>query len=410
MTDERRVVRLTEHRATRLSSGALTEEQGIWLLAHHGGQFDVSFPTPSTRGEWVLTSTGYVGLVAVPDGPILVVDPKVAVHNIARMLAEVYSLEIHDAAELLACTTLPELYEQLLRVLAKHVLILSRAGLHQSYQHCVERLSALRGRIDLSDALRDQADVRLRCHYDERTGDIPENQIPLGTIDRLLRAPIIRSDFTRQSLREAFRRLANVASVRPVTSADFSKLQLTRLTERYRTVIALCRLILDLAAPSGDVGTTEGVPFLLYMPDLFERYVTARLRSWGRAHGHLLVSSQEHWPMGGPQAVPFYIDLVVREADSGRVACVLDTKYKDHSTPSADDVAQVGYYALATRASHAFLVYPTNVPNLWRGQCGSVSIERVPFDLSGDLDIATEHLTSIVARASEPGLARVRAS
>lgn len=410
MSSERRIVRLTEHRPTRLSRSALTEEQGIWLLAHHGGQIDVSFPTPSTRDEWVLTSAGYIGLIAVPDGPIVAVEPKVPVRNIARMLAEVYSIDINDSPELLDCSTLPELYEQLMRILAKHVLILSRAGLHQSYQHRAERLSALRGRIDFSGALRSQADVRLRCHYDERTGNIPENQIPLGTIDRLLRGAIVRSDLTRQSLREAFRRLANVASVRSVTSADCRTLQLTRLTERYRTVIALCQLILDLAAPSGDVGASEGVPFLLYMPELFERYVAARLESWGRADGHVLVSSQEHWPIGGPQAVSFYIDLVVRDADSGKVTCVLDTKYKDHSTPSADDVAQVGYYALATRASHAYLVYPTTAPNVWRGQCGSVTMTRLAFDLSGDLDIAAEHLTNTLASLGQPVLAHSRAS
>lgn len=407
MSEERRILRLTEHRGSRHPRATLSEDQGAWLYANHGERFEIVFPSPATNGEWELMSNGYVGMLAIPDGPVVVIQPKVPVANITRMLAEVFEFEIRDAKGLLACATLPELYEQLLRILATQVLVLCRSGLHQAYRRKAERLSSLRGRIDLLGAVRD-ADARLLCHFDERTGDILENQIPLGTIDRLLRSGLIRSDLIRSSLREAFRRLGNVAEVRQVTAADCTKVRFSRLTDRYRTVISLCRLILELSAPAGDVGDREGVPFLLYMPELFERYVAARLRRWYQADGRWMIQEQEHWPAGSPRSVPFYMDIVVRESTSDRVVAVLDTKYKDHETPSAADVAQVGYYALATGATMGGLIYPTRASDPWRARVGRADIMRLAVDLSANLDDGINRLAEGLALGFESAFHSVR--
>jgi hypothetical protein len=54
--------------------------------------------------------------------------------------------------------------------------------------------------------------------------------------------------------------------------------------------------------------------------------------------------------------------LVLRDTSTGEILCVLDTKYKDTTTPATDDVAQIVAYAEKMGCQEAILVYPRGLP------------------------------------------------
>jgi hypothetical protein len=73
-------------------------------------------------------------------------------------------------------------------------------------------------------------------------------------------------------------------------------------------------------------------------------------RSWrrsSRAEGPDQRRLRRHRHLRGAETSGLYfdIDLVLRDTATGEILCVLDTKYKDTTTPATDDVAQIVAYA-----------------------------------------------------------------
>lgn len=380
---------LSEHRIARFPAAALTEEQGLLLHERYGKYLDVRFPSLGTQRQWEITSQGWAGAFSVGGGTTLVVRPKVPVANLARMLVYAYDLELRTFDALVACRTIPELYDQLALLLARRTLALLRQGAHQSYEGTRERREAARGRLSVADSVRRPASTALTWVYSRRTADVLENRILLWTLDRILRSGLC-SPPVRSTVHETYRQLLGGVSLEPVRASDCDRVRYDRLSERYRPAHALCRLFLETAGPVAERGDAITVPFLLHMPALFERFVAEWLRR--SLPAHLSIQKQERSVVGDRSTVEFIIDLVLYERASGRPLCVLDTKYKDALAPAAGDVAQVGYYALLKGCLLAGLVYPVPVATEWSGRSGPVEIFRLTFDTSGDLEAGGQRL------------------
>ena len=219
------------------------------------------------------------------------------------------------------------------------------------------------------------------CRVNERTADVVENQLISYTLDRVVRSGICSTQVQTEA-RAAYRLISAVATPIPVTARDCSAVRYTRLTERYREAHALCRLLLDSAGPIAEGGESATTPFLLNMPRLFEMFVSR----WLGQHlpSPYQVATQVRHAVGSTNPVSFFIDIVILD-DAGRTVCVLDTKYKDADLPTADDVAQVAYYALLEDCCLAGLIVPTSVRKGWDGKAGHVETFRSSFDLSNDL-------------------------
>jgi 5-methylcytosine-specific restriction enzyme subunit McrC len=383
-----RVLALTEHVQSYFPRHAMTEEDGELLVARFGKQIDVEFPTPRTAGRWKLVPQGWIGVCPVNELLTVVSRPKLPVPNLVRMLALVYDLPIDVFPGLVGSRTLPDLYDQLAALLAGEALLLSRQGLYHAYRSTEKRRAAVRGRILVGGSLRDAADVRLECRYSERTPDVLENRILLWTLDRVVRSSLCQES-TQRRVREAYRQLLGYVPLVPVAVEDCTRVVYDRLNARYRRVHALCRLFLEGSAPAAESGASQAIPFLLYMPTLFERYVARWLEASVRATGGAWrIVMQERNVVGNDSQVDFNIDLVIYDATTETALCVLDTKYKDVQVPSASDVAQVGYYALLKHSGLAGLVYPVQAVASWEGMSGPVRTFRATFDLGGDLSVA----------------------
>jgi len=384
-TSPRRSIPLREYLPERLAPDALSHMQGTTLWRSYGTQVRVEFPSPQTDEQWQLTSQGWVGQIPLDDGVVLALEPKVDVGNLFRMLEYAYQLRSFRFLDgLIGTASLADVYDRLAAILARRVLDRARKGFYRAYLSRSDELPYVRGRIDVPALVRRPDAVDLLCHYHECTADVEENRILAWTLFVVARTGLCR-DGTLTHVRRAFHALQGLVTLQPYAASACVGRTYHRLNEDYRALHALCRFFLDQSGPSHRAGDRSMVPFIVDMALLYERFVAA----WLKAHlpTGLELASQDTHTIDAERLLHFTIDLVLRDAATGRSLCVLDTKYKDNATPASDDIAQVVAYAEAKGCRDALLIYPIEAPSL-DVRIGAIRVRAASFSLGGDLDDA----------------------
>ena len=380
------VVEIEEEESAQVHASLLDQATALGLHRQHGDQIRIEFPGPLNPHHYILRSRGHVGQIRVGKELLLHIRPKVAVSDLFAMLEYAYQLTSFRLFDQGAqCETIPQVFEHLAGVLARRVLARSRVGLLRDYVEQEESLPYVRGRLlPWQRAGRDDV---LRCRYQEHTADLVDNRILAWTLHGLRRFSLERES-VRQLVHQAFRRVVGAVGLGYVAPAECIGRFYHRLNQDYRPMHALCRFFLEHTGPALGVGEREFIPFLLYMPVLFESFVA----EWLKVHlgSPFAVKPQWRTPLRGSDRLAFQIDLVLSEVRSGAVLAVLDTKYKREEEPEGADIQQVVAYAVQTGAPRAFLVYPSALAKKMVLQVGEIQVRTIIFDLSKDLEIAGE--------------------
>jgi 5-methylcytosine-specific restriction endonuclease McrBC regulatory subunit McrC len=359
-TPPRRTLLLTERVATECR---LTAEDVHFLLAGHRAHVEL-LPTRH-RGRYSLTPTGHVGTIVGPNVR-LVIRPKIPLSNLFHLLDPAGPLPVVDDAT--AATPGTEALDFLAGRLAHLLRERAAAGLHRAYAERAEQGPFLHGRLDVAAQLRDPNGRRdrLHCRYEEFGVDIPCNQVPRATADLVLRSPLA-DDGVRAALRRSLQDFAGVSSV-PLGPDSFQAAEPDRLTEAYRPLLDLCRLLADSLAPQENAGPVACPAFLLDMERVFERYVTAGVQAaFAGKPGYAVAVQPLHRanrPVPDQPDIPMRPDVTIERGERWR--CVVDAKWKrlGRSLVSAD-VYQVLAYATALGARRAVLVYPGRRERTW---------------------------------------------
>lgn len=350
---------------------------------------------PALGEGYVLNPQQYVGVVRLPSGQIVRCQSKVPIANLTRMLAEAVDLPelLHERVQL-------ERIDDLLELTARHfvslVLRLIDAGMHRSYVERTENLTAIRGRIAFAADVRANYALRHRtvCEFAELTWDIPENQV-IRQVLRLLAAQPTFTRGLRNELRSADASMSDVAEGR-FRATDLDHFHYQRFNAAYEPVHRLCRLFLEGASLSEELGTFDGRAFLVDMNLLFERFVTRVLQK--RCPAGLRVRAQAGLNLDEERTIPIRPDLLVQ--DGSNVIRVADCKYK----PARDDfrnsdVYQLLAYCTVTGANDGVLIYPRSE---FSAQTTAVQIRRsgigvrqLAIDLSVPLPRWEEELRSM---------------
>ena len=285
--------------------------------------------------------------------------------------------------------SLQEYFESLAHVLAKRVLDRIRRGIYRKYVEHDEDLEFIRGRIDIASRARAPWKLSHRCHFDDHTGDIDDNQILAWTLFGIARAGLRRHDVLR-AVRRAYRAVVATASLEPHTAEACIGRVYHRLNEDYEPLHALCRFFLEHRGPTHESGERVMVPFLVDMARVFELFVA----EWFAAHlpAPYEITQQERVEVDKSSGITFQIDLVIRNTVTGRAVCVLDTKYKRHSTPENNDFFQIVSYANAQRCRRGVLIYPERTAAPLNTDFRPYLIRTMPFALDGDLEEAGREL------------------
>ncbi len=303
-------------------------------------------------GLYSLTAQNMVGTLVVDDRRILI-RPKIQPENLFLLLevglpAKAWRQESFDYA------TSPDLLPSVIAFYARTLQTTLARGLLRSYRPEEDRLVALRGRIDVAAQFR-QAGVPLpvACRYDEYTPDILDNRYVKAAARLAARVPGVRAEDRRRLLQQIVA-LEDVSDD-PVRPDDLDRLLFTRLNAHYEPALRLARLLLENLTLVDQRGNRSASSFLVDMNQLFEDFVTHRLRRALR--GRLEVRSQAGSHLGDSKKVRIRPDLVFRK--QGKELFVADIKYKLTADAQArnSDYYQLLAYTTALDLPEGVLIY-----------------------------------------------------
>jgi len=179
--------------------------------------------------------------------------------------------------------TSPDLLGLLASILASATRALLRRQLGRSFATRSQTIRGIRGRIDLAESLKRLTFQRgaAHCSFSELSVDTPKNRVLRATLHRLASDPRLchtvpkaEADM-RHELRTLVRALQSVSLV-PISSTDFSRLQLGRNDRDYALPLAICALVHRLEMPTEAAGDHVMVALLrdeITFHQLFERFV-----------------------------------------------------------------------------------------------------------------------------------------
>lgn len=367
------------------STDAFSQRAGKLLWSQYEGKIEVEPPTFKTDNQWRLKAQGWVGHIPVDEEFHLFIKPKVELSNLFSMLEYAYKLPFLTTGDMVGAQSLQEFYERLAKIVALRILDRSRKGLYREYAARFNRLPYLRGKMVLESMLSSPWETSLDCQYHENTADIEDNQILVWTLYCMARSGLCREDVARL-VRRAFRATQGIGPLKACQASVCEGRQYNRLNGDYQPLHALCRFFLDHSGPSHERGGHKMLPFLIDMARLYEVFVA----EWLRDHlpQNIVLKTQETVSLGYENKIDFRIDLLLIDRGSGNPLCLLDTKYKTPSSPSAGDVEQVIAYAKALGCPEAVLVYPQSLSKPFDSMVGGdIHVWTTVFALSGDLDL-----------------------
>ena len=330
----------------------LSDRQARRLEAEAGHYLSV---TPHRDPEtWSLTAGPYVGTLVVDDMRILI-RPKIRLENLFLML-EVGLPKQAWRKEDFDYEVNPDLLRSLVSFFARTLETTLARGLYRSYRNREEDLKAIRGRIDFGRQLsRARLPMPVACRYGEFTSDVLENRGLRAAIRLSLRVAGVPATDRRRLMRELV--AMEDVSDSHVSGDDLQRIHYTRLNDHYRPALGLARLLLDNLTLVDQRGGTTAASFMVNMNDLFERFVTERLRH--ALQGHLIVESQKEGHLDEGNQVRIKPDLRFRHPGSGSVTYVGDIKYKltADATARSADYYQLLAYTTALNLPEGVLIY-----------------------------------------------------
>lgn len=388
MKSNLRRLELVERKPLVVAKEMLTISEALAIRSVAKDRIAIEAPDGFSRDTWQLTADGWVGQIPVTEDLLLVLNPKVSVENLFRMIEVAYQIPV-DFPEGPSATSgqLSDLFDRLARVLARKILLRLRRGLHREYIRCDEVLPFVRGSLDVLDFVRRGPSPVIQCRFEEQTSDIADNRILHWTVRCILRSLELKEE-TRDLLAQTVRSLRGAITLEPYQGSHCRGRSYTRLNSDYESMHGLCRFFLDAVGPKHASGEAAMIPFMVNMDRLFESFVAKWLGE--RLAGRFDVQEQASLEVGGDGELSVRADLVLRDSRSGKAVAVLDTKYKGSSTPKPEDIAQVNLYADLLGVSQAFLVYPSPPLASFGADIGETRVSSLAFDLSGEFHVAGE--------------------
>lgn len=309
--------------------------------------------SPLAGDSWRVTASSFVGSLVV-DGVELLIRPKINAENLFLLLEpglppNAWRRESFDYG------ASPDLLPAVISFFAKTVETTLGRGILRSYESRRDDLIALRGRMDFTGQFRmGGTSSPVACSFDEYSQNTPENRALKAAVRKSLRAPRI-SPAIRRLLLGHVSALEDVDDV-SVSPGDIDAITWNRLNQHYEPALRLARLILANLTLMDTEGANSAQSFTVDMNDLFQRFVTERLRRVLR--GRAIVKGEPTHHLGVGRQIPMQPDLVFTSTD-GATNFVGDVKYKITTDARArsQDYYQLLAYVTSLGLPEGILIY-----------------------------------------------------
>ncbi len=242
---------------------------------------------------------------------------------------------IHD--EEIAAEEFDNIHNLFAAILAKGIARQLKRGLYREYLNRKEDMPVMRGKIDLSGTIGNKLARKraLTCEYDELSENNPLNQIVKTTVMLLLRCGKVDSEY-KSDLKKEMLFFSEVDAVEPA-SIKWAAVRFQRSNQSYRTLIGLCRFILEDMLLTTERGEYKMASFVdeQRMHRLYEKFLLEYFRKEYPAIN--VCASQIPWALDdgiGTMLPVMQSDVTLSYC--GRVL-IIDAKYYAHTTQTRYD-------------------------------------------------------------------------
>jgi 5-methylcytosine-specific restriction enzyme subunit McrC len=355
---------------------------------------------PTTKPDIFTISTklkSYSGFIVLPR-QIIIIKPKVKNASVLLMLTYAFKhLQLEN--EEISFPENKNIHQILIKILVKRIENLIEEGLNKSYTEVEENLPYIRGKIIITKQLQENMILKYRtfCRFPDLTFDIMENQIIKFTLYQIIKYHHLSGDLDKLVVK-LYHALALV-SLREITYADFSKIQYTRINDRYRSILKICEILLRNSSIEVDkLGNYESFAFLLDMNILFEDFV----REYLKAELIEYNVQKEYDHLDIDHNIEIEPDIVIRK--KGKAVLIIDTKYKilDSREIIKSDVSQILDYCLVYNIRNGILLYPKmemEFYNEYSIKNIDIKIKVKTIDISNSVYLP--HLVELINKISE---------
>lgn len=308
-------------------------------------------------GRATFHSRQFVGVVSLPSGPTIRIQPKAAGNNLLYLVK--YAQDVHTTTfEHEADLTAGDSFIDAFAALFVHKLdVLRREGYHNEYQTRKGTEKYIRGRIDLQQQLQRQGmtPTRFECTYETLTTDTIANQAILYAGSVLER--LTSDDDIAQALQWRVSELRKQVTLRPVQARELAGVEITRLNDHYADLLRLVEPVLRNTFVK-DLSDAEIQSFSLMvnMNRVFEAVIERLAESVARTRPDVTTQPQARTTnlITGQPTVEMYPDVVLEAGQN--TSLVSDAKWKTGSI-SNSDIYQLVSYVYAHDAP-GLLIYP----------------------------------------------------
>lgn len=356
------------------------------------------------RSDGNLAASSYVGVVTTRRGAVLEILPKIdfdddavdpAHERTRRLFLQMLRFWRRLAprlpqSDIRAMSRFPML-EVFVRQFLNHLTAVTRSGLARRYVTVEENLPYLRGRLLITDDLRENKSNRARFYvsHDELSVNQPANRLIHRALVDLL--PRIRDDGNQQLLRQALITMADVPLSYNVP-ADWRAHHVDRSMRHYRPIMQWLELFLFNRGLATYSGPHANISLLFPMEQVFEDFVTASFRRHQRRYTVARQGPRRYMAtIDGRNAFATEPDIALQE--KGNVVFVLDAKWKriyagtddpKHGIQQ-DDLYQLHAYGARYDCKAVALIYPRSrsfgMPLQYRF-FDNTALLAIPFDVT----------------------------
>lgn len=260
----------------------------------------------------------------------------IPIRNIYYMLSYAFQVLNEKGYKNIATEQFDNVAELCAAILDKGITLQLKRGLGREYIEQTDALSAVRGRIDLSESIKTQSlqKKQLVCSFDEFTVNSYMNRIIKTTIELLL-----RSDISKNRKKQLKKKMVFFREVESLDLCTINwKIQYNRNNQTYRMLISICYLVIKGLLQTQTDGTTRLMDFLdeQRMCRLYEKFILEYYKK--ECPQVTATASQIPWALddGLSDMLPIMqSDIMLTK---GNNVLIIDAKYYSHTTQTQFNV------------------------------------------------------------------------
>ena len=331
----------------------------------------------------VITAKNYVGTLAMKDGAIIEILPKVwsvisddnsgtkAKKLLLDMLKTLRDSPFKNLQTANVNAEKMSIFEVFIRMFINEIFSIVKRGLKCGYETVEENGAFFKGKMKFSQQIRHNIAHKERCfvEYDTFQVNRPENRLIKATLQYLY--PRSASAKNRNDIKTLLTAFADVEASRDYKS-DFGKYILDRNTRDYANALQWCRVFLEGKSFTSFAGSEVAVALLFPMETLFESYVAELVKRElnGSAFTVSIQDKQRCLFDQAKEQFPIKPDIVLTRK-SDKAVFILDTKWKilagNNGGISQADMYQMIVYQKKYGAEHVTLIYPRTDQAVYAG-------------------------------------------